>query len=47
MVASADSGSVFVDELGDMNLTVQAAMLRAVEERTILPVGGTKSRTVS
>ena len=36
----ADSGSLFLDEIGDMDLTMQAKILRALQERLIIPVGG-------
>ncbi len=39
----ADKGTLFMDEIGDMNLDTQAKVLRAVEERRIERVGGTQS----
>lgn len=39
----AQSGTLFLDEIGDMGLNMQAKILRAIEEREIKPVGGTKS----
>ncbi len=38
----ADGGSLFLDEIGDMSLTMQAKMLRALQERKIRRVGGTR-----
>lgn len=36
----ADSGSLFLDEIGDMDLSMQAKILRALQEQLIIPVGG-------
>ena len=38
----ADGGTIFLDEVGDMSLTAQAKVLRALEEGRIERVGGTK-----
>jgi len=38
----AHEGTIFLDEVGDMSLRVQAKILRALEERTVIPVGDTK-----
>jgi len=37
---SADGGTMFFDEIGEMELGLQAKLLRVIEERTITPVGG-------
>ncbi len=36
----ADGGTIFLDEIGDMSLRVQAKMLRAIEDMQIERVGG-------
>ncbi len=37
----ADGGTLFLDEIGDMSLKTQAKVLRALQEQTMEPVGGT------
>ena len=38
----AQGGTLFLDEIGDFPLALQAKLLRAMEERTVRPVGGDK-----
>ena len=38
----ADAGSIFLDEIGDVPLSVQVKLLRVLENRTFFRVGGTQ-----
>jgi DNA-binding NtrC family response regulator len=40
----ADGGTLFLDEVGDMDFVMQAKILRALQERTVTPVGGRPAR---
>jgi two-component system, NtrC family, response regulator AtoC len=42
-VEQANMGSIFLDEIGDMDLSLQAKILRVLEEREIERVGGSKT----
>ena len=43
----ADGGTVFLDEIGEMPLTVQAKLLRVLETRTFTRLGGTREIRVN
>ncbi|CAI8343941.1 MAG: Transcriptional regulatory protein ZraR [Owenweeksia sp. TMED14] len=42
----ADGGTLFLDEIGDMSISAQAKVLRALQENRITPVGSGKSISV-
>jgi two-component system nitrogen regulation response regulator GlnG len=47
LLALADGGTVFLDELADIPLPVQVKLLRALEHGEVLPVGATTASTVN
>ncbi len=42
----ADGGTLFLDEIGDMPFSLQAKVLRIIQEQEIRPLGATKSHKV-
>ncbi len=46
LLETADKGTVFLDEIGDLPSSMQVKLLRVIEERRVLRVGGLKSRAI-
>ncbi len=44
--AAADNGTVFLDEVGNINYKVQAKLLRVLEDKKIMPLGSDKEKSV-
>lgn len=47
MLEAADNGTIFLDEIGDLHLSLQSKLLRVLQDHTIVRVGGTKPITVN
>jgi transcriptional regulator with GAF, ATPase, and Fis domain len=47
LIESANSGTLFMDEINNLPLDMQAKLLRVLQENEIRPVGGNKTRKVN
>ena len=46
-IREADGGVLFLDEIGDMPLALQTRLLRVLQEKTVAPLGGSRSWPVN
>ncbi len=46
LLTRADKGTLFLDEIGEMHPRLQAKLLRAIDTKTFMPLGGRKNITV-
>jgi DNA-binding NtrC family response regulator len=47
LLKQAENGILFLDEIGDYDLKIQQKIMRFIENKTIIPVGSTKSEKIN
>ncbi|SDM73646.1 PAS domain S-box-containing protein [Fictibacillus solisalsi] len=46
LIEAADGGTVFLDEIGEMPLSLQAKLLQVIQDKQFIPVGGSEMKKV-
>lgn len=46
LIEAADGGTVFLDEIGEMPLALQAKLLQVIQDKQFIPVGGSEMKKV-
>ncbi|HWO97262.1 MAG TPA: sigma 54-interacting transcriptional regulator [Bacillus sp. (in: firmicutes)] len=46
LIEAANGGTVFLDEIGEMPLTLQAKLLQVIQDKQFIPVGGSEMKKV-
>jgi transcriptional regulator with PAS, ATPase and Fis domain len=46
LFTAADSGTLFIDEIGEMRLDLQSKLLRVIESKRVMPVGSNREKAV-
>lgn len=46
LIELADKGTLFLDEVGELPLSVQAKLLKAIQEKKITSIGGVKAKNI-
>ncbi|MFM1651317.1 sigma-54-dependent transcriptional regulator [Brevibacillus sp. B_LB10_24] len=47
LFVQAEGGTIFLDEIGEMDLALQSKLLRVIQERKVTPLGGTEEINVN
>ena len=47
LMSSSDGGTIFLDEIGDLPLVLQGRLTRALTEKKVRPIGGTRAAALS
>ncbi|MCL6577437.1 sigma 54-interacting transcriptional regulator [Kyrpidia sp.] len=46
LILEANNGTLFLDEVGEMDLSLQSRFLRVLQEKEVMPIGGSRSYKV-